>query len=76
MSTADAAPVHRTTIDDASDRAGYGPFGHGTWVIVCGCGWRTVSDRNGYNRAEIIAGDHRDHMAGYHPTRVHGCPHC
>jgi hypothetical protein len=51
---------HETTVRDVTATRGYGPYGHGTYLVTCTCGWYQYSYLRGRNGAEyVVAYEHR-----------------
>ncbi len=51
---------HEIILRDVTTTQGYGPYGHGTWLVSCSCGWQAYSTRGGRNGAEYTVGfEHR-----------------
>lgn len=51
---------HEIIVRDVTGVRGYGPYGHGTWLVACSCGWQEYSAYRGRNHAEYVVGfEHR-----------------
>lgn len=51
---------HSTTVKDVTVHkpGGYGPMGHGVWVVVCTCGYKQTVNTGARNRALCVETDH------------------
>lgn len=67
---------HTVKVIDASYIVGYGPNGHGTWKVLCSCGWTKYTSYGGKNYADMVARDHTGHSLGQHTRPVYDCAQC
>ena len=52
--------THETKLTDITEHrpGGYGPMGHGVWLVTCSCGFRRIVDIGARNAARRVESDH------------------
>ena len=52
--------THSTTVKDitVAKPGGYGPMGHGVWLVTCSCGFRQTVPTGARNAALRVEADH------------------